>query len=954
MPFRFALLFLLLSISAHAQVPTPESVLGHKPGDDFYLASYDDALLYFRKLAASSDRIKLISVGKSSRGVDWEVALISSPQNLAQFDHYKDISRRLAQARGLTDDAAHALAREGKAIVHIDGGLHSTEVAGGQHSIQLAYNLLSAKNDPEIDNILDNVILVLWFSLNPDGQNIVVNWYRRNVGTPYEVSPLPELYQEYVGHDNNRDGYMNNMPESQIVTRAEIDFNAVVFYCQHQTAPFPARIWIPPYAEPISGNVNPIILRWLNVYGTNMSAYLEDHGMPGAIHQGNGFDNWYPGFLDYTHIFRNTMAFFTETALYAYATPHFYTVDDFPKDRQDLRSEVLYSSPWKGGWWHLNDAVRYMLGGSMSVLNTSAKWRETLLYNRYQAGRDTIARFTNEPPYAYVIPAEQRDLPTAGILIDKLLINGLEVSQATRPFRMNGIEYKAGSWVILMNQPFAALAKELLEVQHYPDMRQPYDVAGWTLPMQMDVETITVTEPIEPASLEALQRIDKVTLAPAAITGKGSTFLLPHRINASAHAVNDILAAGGTVRFANKDDIAVSGVARDRVDAIAAKYTVPATASDTAPTGLPVTKPRVGLYRPWAASIDEGWTRWIFENFGFAPISVRNADFQGGHLRSRFDVIVLPDVSQRLILEGFKPGTVPGQYAGGVEESGIEAIRDFIREGGTLVAFNNSSQFAIDQFKLPVENVVAGLKNEQFFCSGSLLKVEIKDANHPVTYGMPAEPIVMFERGPAFDTKSGFQGTIIASYPKDRNPLMSGYLLHPERIQGKAALLDVNYGKGHIILMGFRPQWRAQSHGTYKFIFNSLYYSGPQTVAFAKPATAAAKAPDSWRGIVDGLHADLAKLLDQNHAFFAAKGPAAAEEGPKLDAALQQFRTTRLGEIEDYRAGIEDRRAVRKIGDYETQWRLLLRDLKAKEVTGAPEAVLDQYRLTSLEKDINP
>jgi hypothetical protein len=659
------------------------------------------------------------------------------------------------------------------------------------------------------------------------------------------------------------------------------------------------------------------------------------------------------------------MAFFTETALYRYATPHFYTVDDFPKDRQDLRSEVLYSSPWKGGWWHLNDAVRYMIGGSMSVLNTSAKWRETLLYNRYQAGRDTIGRFTSEPPYAYIIPAEQRDLPTAGILVDKLLINGLEVSQATHPFRMNGIEYQPGAWVILMNQPFAALAKELLEVQHYPDLRDfpggppdlPYDVAGWTLPMQMDVEAITVTEPIEPASLEALQRIEKVTLPPTSITGKGATFLLPHRINASAHAVNDVLAAGGTVRFPNKDDIAISGIDRNQVQTIAAKYAVPAVATDAAQaSGVPVQKPRVGLYRPWAASIDEGWTRWLLENFGFAPISVRNADLQAGHLRNRFDVIVLPDISQRTILEGYKPGIVPGQYAGGVEESGIEAIRDFIRDGGTLVAFNNSSQFAIDQFKLPVENIVGGLKNEQFFCSGSLLKVEIRDPANPVTYGMPAEPIVMFERGPAFDTKSGFQGTVLATYPKDRNPLMSGYLLHPERIQGKAALLDVNYGKGHIILMGFRPQWRGQSHGTYKFIFNSLFYSGAQTAALVKPAaaTSSTRQPDSWRSIVDSLHADLAKLLDQNHAFYAAKGPAAEEERPKLDSALEQFRTTRLGAIEDYRAGVEDRRVVRKIGDYLTEWRLLLADLKSKEIPGAQAAVLDQYHLTSLEKDINP
>src|SRR5580704_2394179 len=370
-------------LAAAQAVPTPASVLGHTPGDDFYLANYDESIAYFHKMAESSNRIKMFTVGKTTRGLDIELAVISSPENLAQLDKYKDISRRLTQARGLDDAAAMALAREGKAIVHIDGGMHSDEVAGGQHSIALAYRLVSAQGNPEVDAILNNVILVLYPTLNPDGQNEVVAWYRKNLGTKYEVSELPDLYQEYVGHDNNRDGYMNNMLESQELTRAEIDWNAEVVYCQHQTAPFPTRIFIPPFVEPISSNIHPLMGRWLNVLGTNIAAYLDEHGMPGAVNR-VGFDNWYPGFLDFTHIFRNSIAFFTETALYRYATPRFYPVDEFPKEQRGLRSEMFYSSPWKGGWWRLRDAVNYMEGASMSVLDTAAKYREELLYNRYQ------------------------------------------------------------------------------------------------------------------------------------------------------------------------------------------------------------------------------------------------------------------------------------------------------------------------------------------------------------------------------------------------------------------------------------------------------------------------------------------------------------------------------------------------------------------------------------------
>src|SRR5579872_3452470 len=430
---------LLPLCSLLAQPPTPESVLGHKPGDDFYLASYDESLGYFRKLAQSTNKLKLVHVGKTSRGLDWYIAVISSPENLAALDKYKDTARRLALVKGLTDAQARDLAHNGKVMVHIDGGLHATEVAPAQHAIQLAYNLVTA-TDPGTTAILDNVILLLWFSINPDGQNMVAHWYKGNLGSPYEVSNMPGLYQEYIGHDNNRDGYMNNMLESQVITHTQLEYFPQVFYNQHQTAPFPARIWIPPFGDPVSLNPHPLMYRWVNVFGTSMAAYLDEHNMPGAMHRGR-FDDWYPGFVDHVNNFRNTVSFLTETALYRYATPHFYTTDEFPQDKRDLRTEVYYSSPWRGGWWRLGDAVRYMIGASMSVLDTAAKNREELLYDRYRAGRDVIARFTKDPPYAYIIPREQRDAPTAQVMVEKLMIDGIEVHQATRDGAAGGSSY---------------------------------------------------------------------------------------------------------------------------------------------------------------------------------------------------------------------------------------------------------------------------------------------------------------------------------------------------------------------------------------------------------------------------------------------------------------------------------------------------------------------------------
>ncbi|HMC62647.1 MAG TPA: M14 metallopeptidase family protein, partial [Candidatus Solibacter sp.] len=450
MKLAAALLWLPLGIGL-GQPPTPESVLGHKPGDDFFLASYDESLGYFQKLAKATDKLKLVHVGKTTQGRDWYIAVISAAGNLAELDHYKDTARRLALVQGLTDAQARELAHNGKVMVHIDGGLHATEVAAAQHTIQLAYNLVSG-TDAETAAILDNVILLLWFSINPDGQNMVVNWYRGNVGTPYEVSNLPGLYQEYIGHDNNRDGYMNNMVESQVITHANLEFYPQVFYNHHQAAPFPARIWIPPFGDPVSLNPHPLMYRWVNVFGTAMAAWLEEHDMPGAMHRGR-FDDWYPGFVDHVNNFRNTVSFLTETALYRFATPHFYTTDEFPQDKRDLRTEVFYASPWRGGWWRLGDAVRYMLGASMAVLDTAAKNREELQYDRYRAGRDVVARFTKDPPYAYIIPREQRDPTTAAILAEKLIVDGIEMHQATRDLSANGATYKEGDWVVLMDQP---------------------------------------------------------------------------------------------------------------------------------------------------------------------------------------------------------------------------------------------------------------------------------------------------------------------------------------------------------------------------------------------------------------------------------------------------------------------------------------------------------------------
>jgi hypothetical protein len=403
-----------------------------------------------------------------------------------------------------------------------------------------------------------------------------------------------------------------------------------------------------------------------------------------------------------------------------------------------------------------------------------------------------------------------------------------------------------------MDQAFSPLVKELFEPQRYPDLREspngppilPYDVAGWTLPMQMGVETAAVLQPMSPEQRSGLRQLSQPSPPAGVVQGSGSAYVISHRANISFKVINDVLSSGGKVGFSSTEvptsdgpqtgAMVVTGVDRERMSEIAGRNSIAAQAVAAPPAALLSTrKPRVGLYRSWVPMIDEGWTRWILENYGFAPVSIRNGDVQAGHLLERFDTIILPDSSPRVILDGFATGSISGEYVGGIGDAGVEALRDFVSRGGTLIAFNNASIMAIDALGLPVSNVLADLKNDQFFCSGSLLRVELRDLTHPGLWGMPRDPIVMFERGPAFEPKTGFQGAVLATYPKERNPLASGFLLHPERIQGKAAELEVFYGEGRVYLFGFRPQWRGQSHGTYKLIFNAIYDSP----GMAKPST---------------------------------------------------------------------------------------------------------------------
>ncbi|HEX4566242.1 MAG TPA: M14 metallopeptidase family protein [Vicinamibacterales bacterium] len=873
------LVLIAASVSVGAQprvpgVPTPDSIFGFAPGADYKLATYDQSVAYFKALAAASPYIKLFEAGKTTQGRTMIFALISTPDNLAKLDRYREIWQRLAHPQGLTDAEAQRLSAEGKALVHIDGGLHATEVAGPQHTPLLAYDLLSTVNEPATRVMLDNVILMLWPTINPDGQQMVAEWYMKNVGTPYELSPVPRLYQEYVGHDNNRDSYMLNMIESRAIEYTWRQWEPQIVYVHHQSGPFPTRIWLPPFSEPVGIDAPPVIAREVNMIGMAIAKGLDEHGQPGAYHMGTAFDAWYPGYIDYAPVFKNIAAFWTETALYQYATPHDYTINDFPQNFRDLRPQSLYSSPWTPGWWHLRDAVDYMETASLSVIEYASKYKESLLLDRYKAGRDQIALGTKTPPFAYVVPQDQRDPVAAVELLRRLAFGGVRVSQLTGEATIDGISYPAGTWIVPTDQEFAAVAREVLDVQHYPDMRlypggppeRPYDVSGWTLPLQMGLNVAYAKTPIDADARSRMKMLGPmpdvhvkpspyssspvdaapfdsvpgigfdaspsaaaVVPPPGKLAGTGQSLSLDPAQNNTFRAINRAWKAGGSVQFVDGRYV-VSGLSGTEQSNLVNTLALVAQRTSI-PSGRVIKKPRIGVFAAWTPNIDEGWTRWLLEQYGFEYVTIHPEDLKAP-LACRLDVVVLPD-GARVPLDAAGGGRggrggggrggadVRPEYSARLSADDLVSFEQFIRNGGTLVCLNQASTFAMQQFKLPVKNVVEGLRRDDFFVLGSLLEVTV-DTSNQIMAGMPAKAVVMDESSPAFQPQDGSGVKVLAKFQDSGSPLLSGFLLGEKYLNGKAAAVDVPVGSGHVVLLWFRPQWRDQSFGTFKILFNAI------------------------------------------------------------------------------------------------------------------------------------
>lgn len=775
---------LLLAISAFAQVPSPKSVLGFNPTDDKTIADWSQITDYFVKLDRASKKVIVKEIGKTTNGKPLIVAFISSADNIKHLDKFRQISAKLADPRTIKNEAElENLVKDGKTIVSISCSIHSTEIVASQMSMNLAYELATA-NDAATKEILDNTILLLIPSPNPGGIDIVADWYRKTLGTKSEGTSPPELYHPYAGHDDNRDWFMLNLKETQAITKLFWqEWFPQIVYDVHQQGQNASRFVIPPFYDPPNPRVSPSILREVGLIGYKMAADLQAKGIAGVA-TNSTYDTWWHGGFRSAPYFHNSIGILSEAASANLMSPVTVTQDDLKRNRgvrglsSVIETATNYPDAWKGGLWRPADISEIEMTASRALLSMAAKFRPRYLRQFYEYGRANLQPARDEPK-AFIVTAGQPNAETVSRFLEILMWQGMEVFQMTKELQVkidsrqaNFHEMPLGSFLVLVNQPQKNNVLSLFEKQIYPnrllpngEAEVPYDVAGWTLPLQMGVEYETVWDikDFEKESI-ALKRIEN--------------------INQARSVLNLSPAKEPFGKLANPLK----------------------------------TNPKIGIYNSFTGSMDAGWTRFIFDTFQIPFKSVSDMDFRSGNLN--YDVIVLPADDENAIVKGLSAERYPPEFAGGIGQIGVENLKKFVDGGGKLICFDDSCEMILKQFNLPMKNVLSGLKRSEFYNPGSIVKLSV-DTSQPLAKGLRDEVPAYFITSSAFEISESSKIRSIAKYA-EKDALMSGWMLGEKYLNGKTALAEANYGEGKIVLFAFRPQHRGQSWATFPFIFNAL------------------------------------------------------------------------------------------------------------------------------------
>jgi hypothetical protein len=830
---------LCVTAAAHAQVRSPSQFLGIDVGADRTLADYRQITSYFQHLATQSSRVELDTIGTTTNGNPFIMAVISTPQNLANKARYRDIARRLADPRALSPGQIETLVHDGKAIVLVTCNIHSTEIASSQMAMEWAHALATASDSATLRR-LNEAIVLLVPSLNPDGQLMVTDWYRKHVGTPFEGGSMPWLYHVYTGHDNNRDWYMLTQRETRAMTRtAYKEWYPQVWLDEHQMGSTGPRLFVPPYADPIAPSISPLMWRGINLIGSNMAWRLQQQGKSGVATQ-YSFDAYYPGSVDSNAEFKNVFSLIIEAASARIATPLDLDRSELSggaKGLVDYTVTTTFPDPWPGGTWRMRDIMDYQRIATDAMLETVADHAADYIRGTVTMAQQQVA--AGRPGEFWRIPREQHDPATAARLAHLLDDNAIEVLVTPTDF------------LVPTAQPYGKYAAELLGIQRYPEVRlvddgpilTPYDVTTWSLPLLMGVD---VHKEIVPApERSSARRITDADWPQGGMVGNGGVIALRRNANNAFRVVNDVLRQRGSVGVASAafdaggEHFPAGTFILERSAALSGAlnaHHVTAMAIAQRPASVKALDAvRVGLYKPWNTSMDEGWTRWVLEQYGFAPRSLENRAVSGGNLRATYDAIILPDVSADIIVDGRRQGRsgdeLPPEYAGGIGKAGVKALRDFVDAGGTLITLGSSGDLVIGEFGLGVRNALARVSSNDFSVPGSLLRAEL-DTDDPVNYGMPAQAALFVDDAIAYQTSSpapGVKRSVIATYPASASDmLLSGWATGLDRLEYRAAAVSFQRGKGKVVMFGFRVQNRAQTEGTFKMLFNAITWAGTE------------------------------------------------------------------------------------------------------------------------------
>jgi hypothetical protein len=864
----FLAAIVLLSLGAmsaqEGTVKKPSDYFGFEPGSDRKLFTYEQLIGYFQELDGQSPRVKMEQIGTSPMGRTMYIAFISSEDNIRRLDELKVINRELALNPDLEKSRLEEMVAGGKTFVLATLSMHSSEVGPSQAAPLIAYDLATTEDAKKLE-WLNNVVYMMVPNHNPDGMDLVVEDYLKNLGTRYEGASLPRVYHKYVGHDNNRDFVILTQDDTRAIARI---YNQTwfpqVMVEKHQMGSTGTRFFVPPNHDPIAENVPAGLFQWGGVFGQHMATDMTDQGLAG-VSQHFLFDNYWPGSTE-TCIWKNVIALLTECASAQTATPIFIEPTELSVDGKGLseyKKSVNMLLPWEGGWWRLGDIVAYEISSTMSIIKTASLYREDILRFRNRMCTEQVEKGKSEAPFYYILPAEQHDRGELVNLVNLMKEHGIEVYTLKGECVLDGRLYARGDVVIPLAQPFRAFIKEVMETQEYPERHytpggeliEPYDITSWSLPLHRSItarEIDTRSEKLEGMLSPIQGRYD--------LSGPFETevhaVVLTVNSNESFRTAFRALAEGFRVERLQEDEV-IKGETfgkgsfviyydskkKEGWEALLDELPFrPGQVSDKrAMKTVPVTVPRIALVETYFHDMDAGWTRYLFDTY-HVPFTVLHPDqFSGADLAGTFDVIIFPDNDKSILMTGKRKsgesyylGSYHPDYVKGIEEKGMQNLMTFSDQGGIIIAWGRSANLfegvlkikhkdSEEEFQLPFRDISDQLVKKGLQVPGSLMKLNLVQ-DHPLTLGMP-EQIGVFSRGrPVFETSVpvfDMDRRVIGTYP-EKDVLLSGYSAKDELMGNKAAMIWMKKGKGQYVLYGFGPQFRASTQASYKLLFNAL------------------------------------------------------------------------------------------------------------------------------------